>query len=719
MGKFQKYIDYLISFGKSSEKKVLIKGLLNETTEKGLVMGFQSFIHKRVYNYSNDVYLNDEVAFTGTEFLSIKRYNQKASISLPKVASPKVSVIIPTYNQLEHTFNCISSIYENSKFRDYEIIIADDNSSKGTHLLEKSFENLVVLKNKTNLGFLKNCNNAASHARGEYIVFLNNDTQIQSGWLEELLFVFENFKQAGIAGSKLVYPNGRLQEAGGILWQDGSAMNYGNGDNPDKEEYNYIKEADYVSGASIMIKKELWEEIGGFDEQYSPAYCEDSDLCMEVRKRGYKVIYQPFSVVVHFEGVSHGTDLEKGVKQYQIINQKNFYDKWHKELQKKSKKNEHIFCERDRTQGKKHVLLIDHYLPQIDKDAGSRTISNFMDVLLGLDYSVKFLGENQNPKPDYTKYFQHKGIEVLYGKNFNFATNGWANYLKANMDKLDAVILSRSSVCLPIISFLTRNKYKGNIIYYGHDLGFRRIEKEAEITGDKLLLKEARRIKAEEDFMYQLADNALGISTEEMEYLRKYIKTPLHYIPPYFFEITHNTAAYEERSGIFFIGGFNHTPNRDAMKWFLEEVYAQLDSQGIPFTIAGSYIPEFIFEYKKRFKLLTVLPDVPVEELNNLYAQIRIAIVPLTNGAGVKGKVIEAMAKGVPVVGTDIAFEGMPKDAAFLYKGYNTAGELADNIIYTYTNKEHWQKLSTFGKDYVLNNFNKENMKQVFKNLIG
>jgi len=429
-------------------------------------------------------------------------------------------------------------------------------------------------------------------------------------------------------------------------------------------------------------------------------------------------MYQPFSVVVHFEGVSHGTDLEKGIKQYQVINQKKFYDKWYKELQTKSKKNVNIFCERDRTPGKKHVLLIDHYLPQIDKDAGSRTISNFMDVLLDLGYSVQFLGENQHPTPNYTKYFQHKGINVLYGKQFNFADNGWANYLKVNMDKLDAVILSRSSVCLPVISFLRRNKYRGNIIYYGHDLGYRRVEKEAEITGDELLLKEAGRIKAEEDFMYHLADNALGISTEEMEYLRKYIKTPLHYIPPYFFDVAPNTEPYEKREGIFFVGGFSHTPNRDAMKWFLEEVYGLLDKKDIPFTIAGSYIPEFIFEYGKRFKSLTVMPDVTVDELNSLYAKTRIAVVPLTNGAGVKGKVIEAMAKGVPVVGTDIAFEGMPKDVDFLYRGNNTAQELAENIVYTYTNKEQWQRLSSFGMDYVRHNFNKDSMKKVFKNII-
>ena len=634
MGKAGNYINYILRFAKSKDKRRVLKDLSAEVKAKGMVTGVRSLLHKRSYLYDLDV--EDMDGMYDAMNLSVKDYTEVKTI-LPNVTDPLVSIIIPMYNEVVHTYNCVSSVFENSSFKDYEIIIADDNSMEDTSLVQANFEHIVYLRNEANLGFLRNCNNAATHARGKYIVFLNNDTQVQKGWLEELLLIFELYPDTGLAGSKLLYPDGSLQEAGGVIWQDGRAINYGNGDSPLKPQYNYVKEADYISGASVMIDAKLWRDVGGFDERYLPAYCEDSDLCFKVRDKGRKVRYTPFSMVVHFEGVSHGRDLDTGVKQYQVVNAQKLKEKWAKELSKKPKYRESVYTERDRSGGKKHVRVIDHYLPQIEKDAGSRTITNFIDTMLALDYSVKFLGENSNTGKHYEKMFQLKGVEVLYGSQFNFATKGWRRYLRKHMAQLDAILLSRSSVCTPIITFLRKNHYKGNIIYYGHDLGYLRVEKEAEVQNNDQLKKQAARLKETEDYMYRHADNSLVCGYDELEYLRRYIKKPLHYVPPYFFDVAKDEPSFDAREGLFFVGGFNHPPNKDAMQWFLEEVYGPLHEQGIPLTIAGSKMPDFITEYKKKYKLLTVLPDVPVDELNDLYTRARIAIVPLLSGAGVKG----------------------------------------------------------------------------------
>lgn len=288
---------------------------------------------------------------------------------LPQADSPLVSIVIPVYNQFDYTYKCILSVINTVRDVTYEIIIGDDMSTDKTKNIRKYFPEIIVSINESDHGFLMNCNRAAKLARGKYICFLNNDTQVQEGWLSNLVRLIESDEKIGMVGSKLVYPNGLLQEAGGIIWSDANGCNFGRGKDPEMPEYNYVKEVDYISGASIMIRMSLWNEIGGFDERYKPAYYEDSDLAFEVRKHGYKVMYQPESVAVHFEGVSNGTDLNSGLKKYQVENREKFAAKWSSELKAQYPNPSKIaMMARERNLGKKSILMIDHYVPTFDKD---------------------------------------------------------------------------------------------------------------------------------------------------------------------------------------------------------------------------------------------------------------------------------------------------------------------------------------------------------------
>lgn len=256
-------------------------------------------------------------------------------LSFREYGKPLVSIIIPVYNQFVYTYRCLESIQKYGGDIAYEVIVGDDCSSDRTKELEKTVRGIRVIHNEENCQFLLNCNRISKEARGKYLVFLNNDTQVQKGWLEALVNLMETDNTVGLAGSKFVYPTGLVQEAGGIVWKDASVLQFGNGRQPGEEELNRKRETDYISGASVIIRKELWDAIGGFDEQFAPAYYEDVDLAFQVRERGYRVVYQPESEVVHFEGISEGgtEEMDEGKKRLLERNREKFAAKWEKVLQ--------------------------------------------------------------------------------------------------------------------------------------------------------------------------------------------------------------------------------------------------------------------------------------------------------------------------------------------------------------------------------------------------
>ena len=366
--------------------------------------------------------------------------------------NPLVSIIIPVYNNFEYTNKCIESIVNNSSNISYEIIIADDISTDLTKNIKEYFSNIYINKNRKEHGFVMNCNKAANLARGKYILFLNNDVQVQKGWLLYLVKLIESDEQIGMVGSKFIYPNGILQEAGGIVWNNGRAYNYGRGKDPELSEYNYVKEVDYISGASIMIRKSIWKEIGGFDKRFIPAYYEDTDLAFQIRKLGYKVMLQPNSVVIHFEGISNGKKLSSGLKKYQIINQKKFVEKWAEELKKQCAPKD-IFVARDRSFNKKKILVIDRTVPNFDKDAGGRCTYMYLKIFQSIGLAITFIGDDYKKSNPYNSFLQQRGIEVLYGDIYK---SNWDNWLKNNLNHFDFIFLQRPNIAMKYINLIKK-----------------------------------------------------------------------------------------------------------------------------------------------------------------------------------------------------------------------------------------------------------------------
>ncbi|MEO5562759.1 MAG: glycosyltransferase, partial [Chitinophagaceae bacterium] len=647
----------------------------------------------------------------GTDFLSEDGIVDEGQIpirSLPYFAQPVVSIIVPVYNGWEVNEKCIISILANTTDTSYEVIIADDCSTDPTRNIEKYFQNIIHVRNEKNLGFLMNCNNASGYAKGKYLHILNNDTEVRPGWLSSLVMLMEKDESIGLAGSKLIYPDGRLQEAGGIIWNDASGWNYGHSKDPEMPEFNYVKEADYVSGASIMVRADLWKELGGFDPNYSPAYCEDSDLAFTIREKGFKVMYQPLSEVIHYEGYSHGTDNNEspisGIKKYQQINNKKFFEKWKTILQRDQFPNaENIFWAKDRSRFKKTILVIDHYVPHFDKDAGSRTIFQYLKLFVALGYNVKFIGDNFFRHEPYTTVLQQMGIEVLYGPWFG---NNWQEWIRTNHDKFDFILLSRPHISMKYIDFIKENT-SAKILYYGHDLHFMRLLKQYEIEKKKEILESAKKWKEDEMSLYNKMDVVLAPSTDERDLIRGLgVNSNVLAIKPYIFDtIPDPIFNFSERKDILFIGGFTHTPNVDAVLWFVREVWPLVKQKiaDARFIVAGSNAPAEIIALAASD--IDIVGFVSEAALQKLYGEIKMVVIPLRYGAGVKGKTVEALCNGIPLVSTEFGTEGLPGDTSFLVPMKN-AVDFANEVTRLYNaSNDELSLLSKKEVDYIHDHF--------------
>ena len=262
-------------------------------------------------------------------------YNHSDVIDTTPAPTTQCSIIIPVHNKLAYTKSCLDSLFKNQEKIEFETIVIDNASSDGTAAyLERLGDRVRIISNEHNAGFVDACNQGADCANGEYLIFLNNDTILPHHWIAPLLDAIESSPRVGAAGAKLVYPDGRLQEAGAVVYSDGTAMNFGRGGDPTAPTYNHICEVDYCSGACMLVRRDLFLSLGGFDARYAPAYYEETDFCFQLRAHGYRVLYVPQSEIIHHGSVTAGLDNTTGFRKYLTRNRAKFVRKWQTVLNK-------------------------------------------------------------------------------------------------------------------------------------------------------------------------------------------------------------------------------------------------------------------------------------------------------------------------------------------------------------------------------------------------
>jgi GT2 family glycosyltransferase/glycosyltransferase involved in cell wall biosynthesis len=611
-------------------------------------------------------------------------------IEFPVHQRVEVSIVIPVFNQFHFTQACLASLHEHQGTEHFEVIVVDDCSTDGTAESIPQMPGVVYLRNEANSGFIASCNHGAKKARGEYLVFLNNDTLVKPGWLTALLDTFAEESRAGIVGSKLVYPDGRLQEAGGIIWRDASGWNYGKFDDPRRPEYNYLREVDYCSAAALMIPKSLFASMGGFDSRYAPAYYEDTDLSFKVRQAGYKVLYQPLSEVVHYEGATGGTNLATGTKKHQEINRSTFAEVWADELMTKPASGDLAFL-RQALPGRKNILVIDHHVPSPDRDSGSLRMFQILKILRELGHRVTFVPDNLANIPPYTGELQKRGIEVVYHPYVKKVRE----YLGSHGSAFDAVVLSRCNFARKHITDVRLYALHSRIIFDTVDLHFVREASEAALTGDREMHRKAQETEQLEYELIDQADETWTVSSSEQRLLQKKWPDKSIQVVSNIVDIPGSRTPFALRQDFLFIGGFQHTPNVDAVLFFVREIYPLLSDhlEDAKFYVIGDNAPPQIAALASERIIVAGLQ----RDVRPFFDGVKLSVAPLRFGAGVKGKINQSMAFGVPVVATSLAADGTELRDREEILVADEPEDFARALIELYESEELWNRLSENG----------------------
>jgi O-antigen biosynthesis protein len=617
-------------------------------------------------------------------------------IALEPSPEPTVTIVIPVYENAALTLRCLASVAAATASGVAEVIVVDDASSEETHSALLRVKGLRVVRNDENLGFVGSCNRGAAQARGEYLVFLNNDTEVMPGWLDALLGAVRSAADVGAVGSKLVYPHGGLQEAGGVIWSDASGLNVGRGDDPEAPEYNFRRDADYCSAAALLVRRDLFERLGGFDERFAPGYYEDTDLCFALREEGFRTLYEPGSVVVHDEGGTHGTDDVAGLpgahgKASQYRNRHVFRTKWAVELSRHWPPGTAGGYRGGRIERRPHVLVVDTWVPAHDRDSGSLRMTWILRLLRSLGCAVTLFPLNRERREPYATELQQAGVEVYYGPRT------FSDLAAGRSDLYDLVVLSRPNVAAELLDDARVAFPRAVILYDTVDLHFLREQRRLELT-ELPETAEHRRARDLELDCIRRSDVVAAITEDEARVIREQVPAARTVVLPNVHELDSSpTRPFSERADLLFIGGFQHEPNVDSALFLVEEVLPLLAAVDARLLVLGSDPPDAIRRLQSPRVIVTgYLPDV-----DEYFRRARVFVAPLRYGAGMKGKIGHALAFGLPVVTTPIGAEGMGlvDDEHALIR--NTADELAEAVLALYDDEERWTRLSEAGRDLV------------------
>jgi GT2 family glycosyltransferase len=642
--------------------------------------GLKASLSKREYEISLPSVRNALIALdAGMQALEMK------DLAFPSVADPVVSVIIPVHNNVVTTYNCLCALLVAVNQASFEVIVVDDGSVDATDVLPTLVKGVTFIRNSVPQRFIRACNAGAKAARGKFIALLNNDTEPTVGWLDALLKAFETRPNAGLVGSKLLYPDGTLQDAGGIVWSSGNPWNYGNRDNPWHPKYGYTRECDYLSGAALLTSREIWDQVGGLSSYLEPMYFEDTDFAFKVREAGYKTYFVPSSVVYHYEGMTSGTNTSTGFKRYQEVNRPKFKKRWASAFARNGKEGAHPDLEKDRNISGR-VLFVDSGVPREDRDAGSYAARREIELVQSLGYKVTFLPQNLAHLGVYSEELAETGVEVVYSPFYR----SMRDFFAERGEEFDAVYMTRYHVAQSTLPLVREFCPNAKTILNNADLHFLRELRAAMSAGDPNRLTAMREVRDQELAVMRNVDLVLSYNKVEHVVISTHTDGQAKVMEcPWVVTVPDEVLPLKGRRGMSFLGSFGHLPNREAAVWFCNDILPQLPKQCRELNLYGSGLDDEM----RRLQSDDVHVVGFVEDVAQAYRH-RVFVAPLLSGAGVKGKVLSALAHGIPTVLTPIAAEGMEIRNGVEAMIAETTEDWVHHIEKLMTDKKAWSAMS-------------------------
>lgn len=650
-----------------------------------------------------------------------------AAPAVPATAR-KVSVIIPAFNNAAYTRQCLKAVAANTSYPAFEVIVVDNGSSDETPAMLATRKGIHVIRNAQNLGFTQACNQGAQAATGEYLLFLNNDTIPLPGWLTSLVRQLDTAPWAGAVGSRLIYPDNTLQEAAAVVHRDGTASNFGRHDHPARPRYNRPCEVDYCSGASLLVRADLFRQLGGFDMRYSPAYYEETDLCFALRERGKAVLYEPASTVVHFGSTTAGLDPAKGYRRYLAVNRNTFVGKWSHRLaahEPAPRPGESVLTNDRALLGKRiaaappvapkasapasprpRVCVVSDMMPRYDASSSHLRVFHLLHFMREAGWSVDYL------------YFMETSRDAHYaeaaGRHVRFHRISLsAEAMRACLNDLQPDCLWLTNIwtvewavqALELVKSYREDKNSQaivpRVIVDTMDFHAKKHQRRYQSDKDEETMRMAKMFLAVEQLLYPLADAVVTVTSQDAQDIIQAVPqcAPVVVIPN-IHEPVADIPPVTSRQHMVFLGNYTVQHNRDAARWFVREVLPRVRAvrPEVEFHLVGAEADTQCAE----------LADVAgvrlvgfVSSLEEALGRYRLFVCPLTYGAGMKGKVGSAAACGLPIVTTAIGAEGFPLQSGVNCLIADTASAFAAACLALLGDDGLWARFSAAGRAMV------------------